>query len=290
MNTAPSATAFPPPTHSQLPLPQDQTAWKMFINGRKLKTPLAPTLNHSLATTVVDDPSPPVDTSLEDAKAAALASLDLDTPDLDSEVESTDVTAASTDLSSIDPERPAHHPTPSLLLSIPVPHLIRVLNHFDDWLQERLEAHEMTIAYVPSTIFAPMAVRRKAAAAATRIPTAAAPTSAPVSAPATVMPRPPLPTIAESHWMLSILTRVDSLLMSDDISTLRQLAKTLTLLADASDKAQTEREKRMGGMTGGRTAEERLWDEEDAEGRAHCWMIVAAISSAWSQNDLWEDV
>lgn len=33
---------------------------------------------------------------------------------------------------------------------------------------------------------------------------------------------------------------------------------------------------------------ERLEDEEEAEGRARCWMVVAAIAGVWAQGDLWD--
>lgn len=288
MIVAPARSTFPPPSHNALPLGQDESGWRSFVYGRRIKTVVPPSratvvsLDRAPKTADEDGDDATMTTSLEDAKAAALASLDLDSPDTPAVAPTSSVSSSTAE--ALDPDHPAHQPTPALLLTIPAPHLTRILGHFDDWLQERVEAHELALAYTPSTIFAPTSVRRKAASS--RIPTA--PVAAPAKpSPPPPAPRPPLPTLHESHWILSILSRVDSLLMGDDISTLRQLAKTLTSLAEDSDKAQRDREKIRGG-TAGRSMEEKLLDEEEAEGRAHCWMIVAAISSVWAQSDLWQ--
>lgn len=222
--------------------------------------------------------------SLEDAKAAALASLELDTPDDQhkpaSPPPSTSAPASSEPVTySYDPDHPPHVPSPSLILSIPTPHIIRILSHFDEWFQERTETYEEAVSFVPSTIFAPPALRRKTAS------TSATPKPAPKpSPPARPTPRPPLPTSHEAHWILSLLARCESLLAGDDISSLRILIRTLLGLVEESDKQVEVRE---AARVGGRSMAERERDEQDAEGRAHAWMIVAAVAEGWAQRDLW---
>lgn len=222
--------------------------------------------------------------SLEDAKAAALATLELDSPaptPPPAPVPAFGPTQAP--LPDFDPSYPVHIPTPHLLLIIPAPGVIRVLSHFDDWLQERLEAYETEVNFVPSTIFAPPALRRKAAAGSAPKAPVAPPRQRPT-------PRPPLPTSHELQWILSLLTRLDSLLAGDDMSALRILTKTIVSLVEASEQARSEREQQgTRASVGGRTAEEKMAEEDEAERRAQCWMIVAAVASVWAQRDLWEE-
>lgn len=226
--------------------------------------------------------------SLEDAKAAALASLELDTPDNPPTPVAPPVstlTPQPVPLVTFDPDRPPHTPSPSLVLSIPTPYVVRILLHFDEWLQERIELYEAAATFVPSTIFAPPAVRRKAINGAAK-PPAPAPRPPP---PPRAAPRPPLPTSHEGQWILSLLARAESVLAGDDISSLRILVRTLLSLIDESDKQQQVRDmKREAEGTGGRSMEERNRDEEDAEGRAHAWMAVAAVAEGWGQEDLWK--
>lgn len=290
MTSAPPSTGFPPLTHNDLPLPQDESGWRTFIYGRKIKAPKPPAAvdganGHS--STQDEDTAMPL--SLEDAKAAALASLEFDSPASPPRPVAPPPSAETPTPEpayTIDPDHPAHIPSPSLLLSIPTPHVVRILSHFDEWFQERIEAYEAAISFVPSTIFAPPALRKKAVNGTAKTTTPALPSPRPLPARAT--PRPPLPTSHEAHWILSLLARSESLLAGDDISSLRILVRTVLGLVEESDKQQQAKEaKREAARGGPRSMEERNRDEEDAEGRAHCWMIVAAVAEGWAQKDLW---
>jgi hypothetical protein len=247
------------------------------------------------------DVAAPVD-ELAAMKAAVLASLELD---MDEKMEPKKAEAGQPRF-GVPPSAPAQQPrpdlatasepeydrlprlpSPALISAIPGPSIVHVLSHFDDWLTERFEAYEEQVNYVPSTIFAPPSLRRRAGAAGK--PAASRPAAPPMTTtttPRSASSRPPvpLPTAHESHWMLSLLTRLNQLLDGDDLATLRQLAKTLVKLAETSAKTQTTKVR----PTTGRSMESRREDEEEAEGRARCWMIVAAIASTWSQPDLWD--
>lgn len=218
---------------------------------------------------------PEEEMTLEEARAAALASLELDAP-APSVPPPSASSAAPEPPASYDEDHPPHLPTPSLILEIDHSTIVHLLSHFTHWFTERQEVYEAAINYVPSTIFAPPALRRKAA-----------PKSSTSSLPPTrkphprTPPRPPLPTSHEVHWILSLLSKLDSLLAGDEMSTLRDLAKILLQLVEESEREKEGREWK------GRSKEERASDEEEAEGRAGSWMVVAAVAAGWGQSDLW---
>ncbi|GAA5899287.1 hypothetical protein JCM5296_007522 [Sporobolomyces johnsonii] len=292
MAAPPLTSSFPPIDPVAIPGPRDESSWRVFINGKRskaVKVAPAPPTKPPAATTTQPKAAPalplPEDSELTDlaaAKAAILASLEIDAPEPTSPALPSPKPAPRPAAVDAPPtqtpefERLPQLPSPALLLSIPKPSLIHVLSHFNDWFTERSEVYDDAINYVPSTIFAPPSLRRKAPPP----PKAAAP-PAPAKGPP---PRAPLPTAHEVHWILSLLTRLDGLLDGDDVSNLRLLAKTLAEMAEVSE---TERAKR--DVSGGRsrTMDVRMQDEEDAEGRARCWMVVAAIAGGWDQPDLW---
>lgn len=217
--------------------------------------------------------------TLEEAKALALASLELDAPEEDA---STSISSPSPPnatlnepiLSPRESKHPPHHLTTRLLLEIDPPSLIHILSHFTTWISEISDAYEEQIAWVPSTIFAPTSVRRKPGAPKAVVK----PKVVPVARP---KPRRPLPTSEETDWILSLLTALEILLSGDDVATLRDLGKLLSSLAEASGREADKRE------VAKRSQEECILDEVDAEGRAKCWMIVAVIADVWGQKDLW---
>lgn len=298
--------ALEPIDPADIPPPRDGSTWRVFVSGKRAKTPRAPT---QAATTTSTLPSTPMDVDVAEPadelaamKAAVLASLELDTdeetqpkkaeagqprfgiPSSTPTQPPPDLTAVVATASEPEYDRLPRLPSPALISAISGPSIVHVLSHFDDWLTERFEAYEEQVNYVPSTIFAPPSLRRRVGAAAKP---AASRLAAPLmTTPPTVASRPPvpLPTAHESHWMLSLLTRLNELLDGDDLATVRQLAKTLVKLAETSAKTQTT----MVKPATGRSMESRREDEEEAEGRARCWMIVAAIASTWSQPDLWD--
>lgn len=303
MLTAP-IHSMPPVDPGLLPSARDEGAWRVFINGKRSKavkvaapTAVVPTSTSSAPAVTASHVAPTEDIEMNDleaAKAAILASLDLDAPEYEPEPATIPAPApppAATEAPAPAPtpeyERLPQLPSPALLVAIPSPTLMHLLSHFNDWFLERIEAYEDKINFVPSTIFAPPAVRRKAGAGvAAKAKPVTAPPLPKATTKAPVAPRPPLPTAHESHWILSSLTRLEQLLDGDDLASLRQLAKTLVSMAEASDAA---REKRVASAaTGGRSMKERLEDEEEAEGRARCWMVVAAIAGVWAQGDLWD--
>jgi hypothetical protein len=245
---------------------------------------------------------------LETAKAAILASLELDTPFSTSTSTSTTTTTTTTSTIATSPPPPPPEylqlpqlPTPSLVLSIPSTSLIHILSHFNEWFTQRLETRQQLIDWVPSTIFAPTSLRtkqqkKKKQQQQTKISnnnnnnnnndvvTVIKPSSPPSASFSTVVPKQekktlppsPLPTAHETHWILSLLSRLNDLLDGDDLSLLRQLSKTLVEMIELS-----ENKKQLGTKDG--VSEE----EELEESRARCWMIVAAISGIWKQQDLW---
>jgi hypothetical protein len=242
-------------------------------------------------------------TDLEAAKAAILASLELDTPDSPSAasppppppppVTTAPMTAPSSTLSPT-PQIPEYDklpqlPTPSLILSIPRTSIIHVLSHFNEWFTERMETYEQELNWVPSTIFAPPALRRKPVGGGTKPNGSGGGVAVkPMVVPAQKKKESlvaPLPSPHEVHWILSLLSRLNDLLDGDDLSNLRLLGKTLVEMIEASEKAPVLAVKKDSGK--GKTIEERRIRNEEEEARARCWMIVAAIAGVWKQEDLW---
>jgi len=313
MLTAP-IHSMPPVDPGIFPPPRDEGAWRVFVNGKRSKpakpAPVKPSSSKAAPPTSIFEPSAAsqgedveMGDDLEAAKAAILASLDLDAPE-PAPARPVAAPASAPAPSALAPapaappqvpeyERLPQLPSPALLVAIPRPTLVHLLSHFHDWFVERIDAYEDKINYVPSTIFAPPALRRRPAAGAAKaraaVPPPPPPPKASAKPPPAVAPRPPLPTAHESHWILSALTRLEQLLDGEDLSSLRLLAKTLASMAEVSEAAREKRAKAAAGVkAGGRSMQERLEDEEEAEGRARCWMIVAAIAGVWAQADLWD--
>ncbi|GAA6011946.1 hypothetical protein JCM11491_000112 [Sporobolomyces phaffii] len=365
-----STSSFRPADPSLIPAPRQESAWRIFVNGKRSKPvkppPPRPTTKGSTSTVtaVVEDRDTEMkdEDDLESAKAAVLASLELDTPD---EPRSSTSTPASTFVRALPhaasssssvplgaptstttpapPERPVlpavavgpefdklpQLPTPAVVAAVPATAIVDVLGHFTAWFSERLDAYHAALEWVPSTIFAPPALRRKPAASAS-----AAGASSSFKGGATSTNRvekasernhdqdndaettqtrkrglvAPLPSPHEVHWILSLVARVDDLLDGDDLSNLRQLAKTVVDMVEASEKAAaaatttTSRApppRHSQALGGARSQEESLEEkrrrrdaardarEEEDEARARCWMIVAAIAGVWKQEDLW---
>ncbi|GAA5895375.1 hypothetical protein JCM8208_005992 [Rhodotorula glutinis] len=309
MLTAP-IHSMPPVDPGIFPPPRDEGAWRVFINGKRSKppkpAPVKPSTSKDTTMPTAGESStvPPqsedieMGDDLESAKAAILASLDLDAPEPAQAPKAAPApsTVALTPTPAPPPQTPEYErlpqlPSPALLVAIPRPTLVHLLSHFHDWFVERIDAYEDKINYVPSTIFAPPALRRRPGAGAAKAKAAAPPPPPPKPAakpPPAAAPRPPLPTAHESHWILSVLTRLEQLLDGEDLSSLRLLAKTLASMAEVSEVAREKRIGAAGARPGGRSMQERLEDEEEAEGRARCWMVVAAIAGVWAQADLWD--
>lgn len=226
-------------------------------------------------------------TDLESAKAAILASLELDTPE-----PTNSPPPAPPPLPRPAPSAPPptqipefdklpQLPTPSLILSIPLTSIIHILSHFNEWFMERLETYDQELNWVSSTIFAPPAVRRKPGGAKVAGGVGTKEKEQEKKKRNAVAP---LPTPHEVHWMLSLLSRLNDLLDGDDLSNLRLLAKTLVDMVEASEKAM---KKALSESKRERTMDERREGDEEDEARARCWMVIAAIAGVWKQEDLW---
>jgi hypothetical protein len=161
------------------------------------------------------------------------------------------------------------------------------LEHFEGWLSERLET--IIDSATPSTLFLPNSMQRRkkktvtSASASQATSMAAAP-----SVPATlttvqkdpIVPATPLIlTPLESQWIFSLLTVLDTLLISGEISILRTLARTCRNIADFTWKEQQK------WLVKG-ASENDL--EKYTDSVAGCWMIIAAIWEVWGQRDLWD--
>ncbi|GAA5875925.1 hypothetical protein JCM8547_008349 [Rhodosporidiobolus lusitaniae] len=296
-----SIHSLPPVDPAKFPSARDEGAWRVFINGKraKVKPPPVKAAASKPDTAPLISTAPPASappskediemTDLEAAKAAILASLEMDAPEPG---ESAPIPPSPSKPAAPSPtpdpapsaqvpefERLPQLPSPSLLVAIPGPSLIHILSHFNEWFTERFDNYEEALNFVPSTIFAPPALRRKPGSTSSASSSCAATPSLPAKKPPA---KPPLPTAHESHWLLSLLTRLERLLDGEDLANLRQLAKTLAQLAEESAKKEAPI------PAGGRSMEQRLQAEEEAEGRARCWMVVVAISSVWAQGDLWD--
>lgn len=95
-----------------------------------------------------------------------------------------------------------------------------------------------------------------------------------------ILPTTPLIlTPLDSQWIFSLLTVLDPLLSSGEISILRGLARTCQEIAQFT---WTEHQKWLG--KGSREHDLNKYTESVAG----CWMIIAIIWEIWGQRDLWE--
>lgn len=255
---------------------------------------------------------------LEQAKAAALADLELDAPDLPTPVppashpppRSTPTplpvaapksiplpevppSTTTNEADAYDPDFLPQSPSPAIMLDIPQPTLIHILEFLNDWLLESHDeyAERLDRIFTPSTTLVPLAVRRKKGAVVKA--KGGGKSGAMIKKVEKRGERPPVPTAHEGAWIMSCLSALSSLLDGDDISTLRTLAKTVLILGASSlrslERYESMRGEESGGLNGSAEGE-RERDEEDAEGRARCWMVVAIIAGVWGQTDLWNEV
>jgi len=85
-------------------------------------------------------------------------------------------------------------------------------------------------------------------------------------------------TVTHARWVFALLSRVDEQLCSDEIHTLRVLARRfIALLGDASDSGIEEGE------------EDSSQDLNAPMSRGACWMTITTIADFWGQKDLWMD-
>jgi len=82
-----------------------------------------------------------------------------------------------------------------------------------------------------------------------------------------------IPALNELHsrWLFALLAHLDDRLASEEIGTLRVLARACVTLVR---RALEFRPKLVDGQT---------------DGTAGCWMVFAAVTSVWVQKDLWQD-
>jgi hypothetical protein len=218
---------------------------------------------------------------LDRAKAMALASLDLDAPPAAATSypilsHSTSASFPQLSLSTVNPiileeiyDPPPTLPSVSLLIDLDDTTIILdVLEHFRTWLEERQAIYQISIESYSKTF-----------------PSPASSSLSPGTTKILLRPSAPVPTAHELSWILSLLSSLTFLLCSDDISILRSLCRTLLTLSALSEKVTLEEEAKGGKI--GRTREEIERDEEEAEGRAACWMIVTVVCDVWGQKDLW---
>jgi hypothetical protein len=285
MAASPPLSSFPPATHNEIPSAKDSDGWSTFIYGKRIPTPstsksipdpIATTvevvgLSQSLDSIIIDE-----EMTLEEAKALALASLELDAPELPP-LPPLPPTVQGKAVPTYHPDFPPHIPSPAILLALDHQTIVRLLEHMTEWLEERQEAYETAQAneWTPSTTSAllPPSLRRKKL-----VPSTTAPLPAKKKR---VRPPPPLPTTHEISWILSLLTRLSVPLAGEDTSTLRTLARLLLSMNAASESSLVGRD------PSGRTKEERQGEEREAEGRAGGWMVVLAVATGWGQWDLW---
>ncbi|KAM0746113.1 hypothetical protein T439DRAFT_360688 [Meredithblackwellia eburnea MCA 4105] len=246
------------------PAPNDEGQWFVFVNGKQ-------------STTTGNKGSSSTSTSIPAAAALAL----LDSP------------PSSSSLSSLPPAppppppHPPHPPTPVLILSLDQQTLILILEHITSWLETRVEVFEdrrerERWARVKSTSMVPRGVKVRGSKRGGGRPSSSSvggvdknKAKEKEEEERSLNPEPPLPTRAELAWTLSILSRLPSLLSSNDISVLRTLCRGMDGLV-----REWERWFQLEPV-------ERGEEEEGKEKVGMCWMVKAVVVEVWGQGDLW---
>ncbi|KAL5530010.1 hypothetical protein ACEPAF_6267 [Sanghuangporus sanghuang] len=142
------------------------------------------------------------------------------------------------------------HPTPTLLKRMDSRYCMHLLMYFSHWITQHLEHLE----------------------------------SGQISS--------PFSHLSQSHarWMFALLSRVDDHLTSDELSTLRGLARACIAFIKDLNKNSGTSVLSSDGNLGGSSGVRWVGDPSDAplDERA-CWMIVTIVTDFWVQKDLWID-
>ena len=97
------------------------------------------------------------------------------------------------------------------------------------------------------------------------------------------------------RWMFALLGMLDTELVGNDISTLRELARAAIRLAQVLTKREGHPMVPPGESVGDGTASEEeapasaAGDGGTQTTVASCWMIVGAIAGVWCQWDIWDE-
>ncbi|CDU21991.1 uncharacterized protein SPSC_00621 [Sporisorium scitamineum] len=105
-----------------------------------------------------------------------------------------------------------------------------------------------------------------------------------------------------ARWLFALLLRLDGRLVSEEISTLRTLARACVAaitLSRIRRKAFRSRVRQQGGEGGAKAGDDNKnavgidgKEEEESKMRrdeAGAWMMIAIVAGVWGQSDLWED-
>lgn len=246
-----------PEGYLPIPAAADESSWKSYIFGRKRKAPTA-------------------STAAQPAEGDSLADA----------ADSKDETSSSS--SYIRSPKP---PIPAVLLSLDQGTTISLLEHFNTYLTERIEAQETVIH--PSTVFMPpsLARRKKPVAkvakqtAVETVELAIAPALPAVPAAVTRQEEADRPSLSlmtplDGQWLFSLLSVLDGLLTSSEISVLRTLSRTCEEIAEA---LYAEHMRLSKGQSVNTEAERKF-----EEAIASCYIVKAAAWGVWGQRDLWE--
>jgi hypothetical protein len=144
-----------------------------------------------------------------------------------------------------------------------------VIGYLNSFIFERLQTYRTTLSRLktPSTVFVPPHLRK-----AKKKPQDPVFKSKKTEA---TTPSRVFLTSAESQYLISLLLSLDSLLTSDEISTLRDVARTCADVVNELEKPED--------LVNTQDDPQKL-----QEVKAGCWMIVMAVLEGWGQRDLWQ--
>ncbi|KAK9895671.1 hypothetical protein P389DRAFT_195803 [Cystobasidium minutum MCA 4210] len=275
------------PSH-YLPIPaaQDESSWRTYINGRKGKGRATKEAEESAQAADTADSSMnghgTVSVEAAEPLGDGIPGEDSSSPLVDGTSETTAIQAEPTATAKsvrTDP-RP---PIPTLMRALDHYTVISLLEHYEIWLSDRLE--DFLNLHTPSTVFLPPSMMRKKKKAPAPSSTASMSEPAVLPVGPAVPAEPVIPTTPliltplDSQWLFSLLTVLDPLLSSGEISVLRSLARTCHNIADF-----TWNEQQRWVAKGAESSSLKQYTESIGG----CWMIIAAIWEIWGQRDLWE--
>lgn len=170
------------------------------------------------------------------------AAVEADEDDAEGETNGSDPHTSSSNATAPPPSRQPLQPTPALLMRFTTGQILSLLHHLPYWITIPLDTSSAS--------------------------------SSSASAPAHAMP----PIL--SQWAFALLAKLDTRLVSDDISTLRTLAR-------ASIASIAMRRMRLVDTDGQGEGEDE-GEEQMAEAEAGAWTVVNIVAGLWGQRDLWE--
>ncbi|WVQ78686.1 hypothetical protein IAT38_000773 [Cryptococcus sp. DSM 104549] len=274
--TLPYPADYPP-----LPAATHRSEWFMFINGYPLSSAASqPAADKKGKGKKVELTEEELMNGVEEDEEALINGGGAEAEMEEDEAEVDDAVNGDSGKGKKGPPR---EPLLSVLQQLNSGQAIKILGHFAHWLSETI--HQLPPPIPSSPDLLPTQAGDSASDPSTSTPA--------------IRPPNPLPP-HYSPWILSLLLLIDQHLDGNQISTLRELARSAMKVAGWRwVRGVVSRDVTEDWVLGGKGWDKLVRDKEEQEGGpeeavdetlARCWVIVHAVAAGWGQRDLLDDL